>query len=480
MRSTEKATPEAEFRVSRFLHVVDGEGATDGYSVLYNALTLGVLIVSRDIADRIRFLQERGLTATVASLEDNAASHMIEELTTHRMFLGSRQSEYEDYAAAWHPIVRPRIGVLYLLLTDDCNMQCSYCYMLKGMPSGYEYSMMTQEVAEYGIDLFVHSLAESLRYGVSIPRIGFFGGEPVLNFEVLSKAVCFIEEYESTGQLPRNTLVTLNTNGTLVTPEIALFLNQHNVKVIVSLDGWQSIHDTCRVYRTGKGTFNDVVRGIETLEAAGVRPTVSCTVDHHNVDNIEEVLQWILDTFKVTAVSLNPYVAPAVRDPKRAREWANKAAKKLISCYEICRSRGIYEGRVMRYVRAFVQGHIQYTDCAGCGQQIVVDPKGNVGVCQAYCGTKQYFVPYGQAFNPLDHPYWNELRLRSPLVMPQCLDCIALSICGGGCPQSAHRQKGSIWEIDEISCIIPKEVTRYILLALLETKLKEVTGESVR
>ena len=480
MCSVEKAAFEGDLRVSRFLHIVDGVGASDGYCVLYNALTLGTVIVSRDVADRIRFLRESGTTTTAAFFDDDAAFRMIEELTRHRMFLHSSQSEYEYHAAAWHPIVRPRIGVLYLLLTDRCIMKCSYCYMLKGIPLGYDYSMMTQEIAQYGIDLFTRSLAESQGYGVSMPRIGFFGGEPLLNFPILSEAMRVIEEYKSSGRLAANTLVTLNTNGTLVTPEIARFLGQHDVRVIISLDGWQSINDTYRLYRTGTGTFDDVVRGLETLEAAGVQPTVSCTVYDHNVDNIEEVLEWILDNFKVTAVSLNPFVAPAIRDPKKAMEWASKAAEKLISCYQICRSRGIYEGRVMRYVRAFVQGHIQYSDCAGCGQQVVVDPKGNVGVCHAYCGTKEYFVPYGQALNPLDHPYWNEWRLRSPLVLPQCLDCIALSICGGGCPQSAHRLKGSIWEIDEISCIIPKTVTNFILLELLETKLKEVTNKVVR
>jgi uncharacterized protein len=465
-------------KVSRFLHVKHGEGSLSGYSVLYNALTLGVVIVPRGTADRIVSLKGGGDVDISRIFPDNflPPEEIISELKKHRILLACSDSEYQDYSIVWHTLTYSRIGVLYLLLTDDCNMRCTYCHIMNGMPENYNYSKMTPEIVKYGIDLFAKSLSKSWTYGMKEPRILLHGGEPLLNTPAIISSLDIIRNYKSAGKLPENTQVSMNTNGTLVTPEIARILAENDVKVAVSIDGWKSVHDVCRVYRNGKnnGTFYDAVRGFNILRENGASLAVSCTITPSNIDSIEEVLEWLSDNFKIASISFNPFISSEVWDREMAKEWAEKVAEKLIRCFCICRERGIYEGRLMRNVRAFVQGLILYSNCAGCGQQIVVDPKGNVGICSAYCGTKEYFVPYGEEFDPLNHPYWNEWRLRSPLVMPQCLNCEALSVCGGGCPQSAQRQNGSIWELDEIFCVVAKKTVDFLLGDILEKKLSIV------
>lgn len=462
-------------KVSRFLHIKDGKGSSSGYSVLYNALTLGVVIVSTDIANRLRLFRGKGDVETEDLFPgETIPEGIIEEFMKHRILLAPSESDYENYAVVWHPLSYSRIGVLYLLLTDDCNMRCSYCYIMNGKPPNYSHSMMTPEVAQYGIDLFIKSLAKSWTHGMKEPRILLHGGEPLLNVPTLTSALEIIEKCKAAGDLPDNTLVSMNTNGTLVTPEIALTLAQNDVKVAVSIDGWQSAHNACRAYCNGQGTFQDAVRGLEILRDNRAQLAVSCTITPYNVDDIEKVLEWLSDNFKIASISFNPFISSMVWDRDAAKEWAEKIAEKLINCFRICRDRGIYEGRLMRNVRAFVQGLILYSNCAGCGQQIVVDPKGNVGVCQAYCGTKKYFVPYGEKFDPLNHPYWNEWRFRSPLVMPQCIDCEALSVCGGGCPQSAQRQNGSIWDLDETFCTVAKKTVDFLLSDVLEKKIEGI------
>lgn len=123
---------------------------------------------------------------------------------------------------------------------------------------------------------------------------------------------------------------------------------------------------------------------------------------------------------------------------------------------------------MMRKVSAFVDGKIYLYDCGGCGHQLVVTPEKDVGVCQGFCGTKEYFVPMSSVADPADHAIWKEWRMRSPVNMLQCSNCIALGLCGGGCPYSARQEHGSIWSIDSSFCEHAISATRFLLRDLMQ------------
>ena len=149
-------------------------------------------------------------------------------------------------------------------------------------------------------------------------------------------------------------------------------------------------------------------------------------------------------------------------------DYAERVADKLISCFLISRERGIYEDRIMRKVKSYVEGRIYFYDCGGCGGQMVISPDGQVGVCQAYCGTKKYFVPLTDDFDPATHPFWQEWRKRSPISMPQCVDCVALGNCGGGCPFAAETKTGSIWNVDDSFCFFSQKVINFLVKDLMD------------
>ena len=107
-------------------------------------------------------------------------------------------------------------------------------------------------------------------------------------------------------------------------------------------------------------------------------------------------------------------------------------------------------------------------DCAGCGGEIAVAPGGEIGVCHGAVGAKDYFVPLTPQLDPHVHPYWLEWRSRSPFNMPECIDCVALGICGGGCPYEAFLQKGSIWALDERFCVHAKITLKFLIQDLYE------------
>ena len=114
------------------------------------------------------------------------------------------------------------------------------------------------------------------------------------------------------------------------------------------------------------------------------------------------------------------------------------------------------------------------SDCGGCGLQIVVSPDGKIGVCQAFCGEKNFFVTESfETFNPESHPFWKQWRHRSPLTNETCKSCIALGNCGGGCPYNAYRTKGTIAALDERFCIHARETTYFLIRDLWKRQMQK-------
>lgn len=109
----------------------------------------------------------------------------------------------------------------------------------------------------------------------------------------------------------------------------------------------------------------------------------------------------------------------------------------------------------MRKAKAFVEGKMHIFDCAAAGgNQIVIAPDGHVGICQAFLGSREYFVSQveDKNFDPATNPAFLEWKDRAPVNMDECLDCEGLGICGGGCPYNAFATEGSIWNLDKRFC----------------------------
>jgi len=442
-------------RLSRFAHFY----RLDGSLVVYNALKLGVVILSPELEPIIKALSTPKLGQEILLSDDLCSKLEKLEIIV--------PEDYDENLAR-EPFVRVLddlpIGVLYLVLTDNCNLRCKYCFETDGCSTSQK-NTMTPIVAKIGLDLFARSLGckacGDVHHSGENAQIVFYGGEPTLNPKTLIYALQYIEELKEKGGLPAETAVNINTNGTLITKRLARILAQYNVLVAVSLDGTEKQHDKMRVFPKDISSYGRVLKGVRLLKEAGARLSVSITVGPHNVDKLPEALLSVVDATGVTDVGFNLLMEGGVLD--LAPDYPQKAADALIECFRIARERGIYEDRMMRKVNAFCDGALYLNDCAGCGQQIVVTPKGQVGVCQGYLGRPNHFLEPTVSFDPRTHPLWCEWRRRSPLNMSQCFGCEALGICGGGCPRDAHLKKGSIWELDDRFCMHAKTTLRFLL-----------------
>jgi uncharacterized protein len=125
----------------------------------------------------------------------------------------------------------------------------------------------------------------------------------------------------------------------------------------------------------------------------------------------------------------------------------------------------------MRKANAFIERNVWPFDCgAAGGNQIVIAPNGDVGICHGFIADRKHFPTnvFNSNFNMSEDATYREWSMRSPLNMPQCMDCPALGICGGGCPFQAEIEKGSIWQLDERFCVHAKMTLEWLIWELLK------------
>jgi uncharacterized protein len=156
---------------------------------------------------------------------------------------------------------------------------------------------------------------------------------------------------------------------------------------------------------------------------------------------------------------------------KQTSMYYENATDFMIEAFKIFRELGLYEDRVMRKVQAFVANRLYpYDCCASGGNQYVISPKGEIGICHAYLNNNKYFSSsvFDENFqynSNENFQYWHD---RTPLLMEKCRDCECLGICGGGCPYAAEYVNGSIYELDERFCIHAKKLLMWLIKDLYD------------
>lgn len=343
------------------------------------------------------------------------------------------------------------ISIMYLLLTDQCNLACKYCFIEGAIPEGHRFSLMTEETAKAAVDLFIQKahLCSNPEHKASII---FYGGEPTLNWSTLQSTVRYIRGKIDLGELPSTLEISMVTNGTLLDENKVLFLKENKVQFAISFDGPNGYSDA-RIFHNGEKSIDNVLHSFELLRSAEVPISVSCTINLYNQKNIRDIAQWLCNE-KISSVGFNLQMDVPGKPPV-SDDLIDDAIVAMTDCYKLFRDHGIYEDRIGRKVDFFTKGQVYPFDCGGYGGQIVIAPDGQIGLCHAYLGERKYFdhnVHSTDNFNLSAHPHFTEWSRRSPLNMPQCYDCPALGICGGGCARIADIQNGTIWGLDHRFC----------------------------
>ena len=436
---------------SRFTHTFE----KDGVVAFMNALKLRPVFIVQATADKLNSSIQAGtinyFMEGANGVDSATATGIIDALREEKVLIESH--EYDDYVLSNVRNVAdsPKIRVAYFLMTDDCNLDCSYCFIKKGMAAGYVTSSMTQETAFAGLDMYARLSAGDDK---DERTIVIYGGEPLINATTTLQLINRIKEYVNIGKLHSKTITSIVTNGTLLTDEILEAIKSNGVALGISIDGFMLAQDNNRKFTSGQKSYDTVMAAVRKCRKHQVEFSISSTISWDNINNFDETMNNILNVIKPSGVGFN-ILMDKTCSASDNDDYADKAAEFIVEAFKIFRDHGIYEDRIMRKTKAFVEGKMHIFDCAAAGgNQIVIAPDGQVGICQAFLGTRDYFVSSvtEAGFDPSINAAFIEWKDRAPVNMKECLDCEGLGICGGGCPYNAFATEGTIWGLDKRFC----------------------------
>lgn len=362
------------------------------------------------------------------------------------------------------------MSILYLVLTKGCNFCCRQCFQpeRKGLIKP-DNSMMTVQTAEAAVDQFIRHIEISENLPIE-PQIQFYGGEPLMNWKTLRAAVIYAKAKIAEGSLPDDTKMSVVTNGSLLDEAKAEFLAEQGVGVGLSIDGPRELNDDYRKM-VGKqvSTYDLAQKAAQVLTDAGIQFSLSITITPKMVHDLPAAIRWAHDEMKVKDVSFNligdsslERLGEITRD-----KYAQTAAEQMVFAHILAREWSMSEDRMERKMRDFADRLFKYVDCGALGNQLVVNPHGEIAFCHADSAYEVGHVD-DSSFNMFGKMQDHEWRKALPIYMEDCQSCPALSICGYGCFHHATNRGLPVTAMDDVHCAHTKKAMEYLIWALYD------------
>ncbi len=450
--------------MSRFTHSYDlGEAVA-----LYHSLRMKPVYLSKDALKSL----QAWLASSFCDKIENAPEEILAEVQELTKFKILTQTEDEDDRVLQFvksKIPAPAVNVCYMIMSEQCNLACKYCFLGNNdcaKRSNFLLENMSPETADKAIDFFIRQIKESgLDSEENKPVLIFYGGEPMVNFEVLEHTAARVNELRKEEKCIRNIEMSMVTNGLLLNEARVSRLRELGVAIAISIDGFTEEANSMRVDVAGKPVFYRILDKLNMCKTMGVDVSLSVTLSEETIKNTKDILK-LVDTYGVKAFGFNIMMSS---DTFVLPESYNEAAAQfIIDEFVELRERGIYEDRMMRKLKSFSKAQVYFSDCAATtGGQIVIAPNGQVGICHGCLHNKQYFVAHidDDDFIAVKDENFIEWSQLTPVNHEECMDCPALGICGGGCPVNAmHLRPGNtIHSIDERFCVHSKKTLEFFI-----------------
>lgn len=454
------------FRLSRWCKYFIFENMV----AFFHSLTMAVIFIPVEKA-RI-LLNAKGKTLSFVGFDQQAIRSLVDE----GLLVRNNYNETKELFDLRERLINNvPLDMMYLLVTDFCNLRCRYCF--EETPAVFAPRCdiaMSTDISRKAVKTFAN-LVE--KYGGKNTKkiIHLYGGEPLLNFKAIQAAVEKAAELKKAKEMPEECEVVMVTNGVLLNEKVAEFVVNNNISVGISLDGPENFNNLYRIGKKKTNVFQKAVAAYNLLKRRGAKVGISATLTPEVVENFDEVLNFFTNDVEIRdGISWNIlHYNPAVPVSKG---YFQKAAHCVIKGFERFRELGIYEERMMRKLKAFINQEAMLADCGVIGNQIVVAPDGRIGVCQDFIKPRTYFdgTVMKTDYDPVRSGLFEEWKKRSPLFMEECFDCEAIAICGGGCPASVELKTGSRWNIDERICPHSKLTLQWLIQEAFSHTVKNV------
>ena len=373
-----------------------------------------------DEAKLFSLMSDCGLDDIQEVVSDLRNAHLINETDLdERLQIQSIHKEHD-----W--IGRNKVKYLSLIMSEDCNFRCRYCiHFANARHECASNPLMSLEMAASCVRQYLKLIKDN---GVRPAYINFGGGEPLLNWQTIRETIVYAEKICSDQNIPVR--FGINTNLSLMNDDIAKFLVDHDVEVAVSLDGSKEGNDKVRLSRDLSGTYDIIMRGIESLERAGQSiDGFAMTVTEANFDNVStRLIDWAYER-KMSEVRIDVDVVGLVGIPM------NTVIERLAYVRKYASTLGVSVIGFWSRPAESLGLDPRTEDVGFCGgergESLCVSPSGDVFPCgysnHLLCGYKDMSTVF------LSDNYADLLNRRDVLQSSRCGDCSILGFCRGGC-----------------------------------------------
>ncbi|MBQ8980494.1 MAG: thioether cross-link-forming SCIFF peptide maturase [Eubacterium sp.] len=363
------------------------------------------------------------------------------------------EDKFEDMAEQF----KMRQGVIKAIclhVAHGCNLNCEYCFAGKGEYGGADKGLMSLETGKRALDFLVENSGTRRNL-----EVDFFGGEPLLNWEVCKELVRYGRELEK--KYDKNFRFTLTTNGVLVDDEVIDFCNKEMGNVVLSLDGRKEVHDNLRKTPLGGGSYDLIVDKFKKFaDSRGQKDYyMRGTYTHFNTDFSNDLIHMADLGFKELSVE------PVVCSPDEPWALKDSDLPVLKEQYEILANEMLRRYRrgdgftFYHYMIDLDGGPCIVKRVSGCGvgtEYMAVTPSGDLFPCHQFVGDESFKL--GNIWDGVTNPeILEQFKKCNVYSHEECKDCFAKLYCSGGCAANAYHTTGSVNGVYGFGCELHKK-----------------------
>ncbi len=364
---------------------------------------------------------------------------------------------------------KPVIKAMCLHIAHDCNIRCRYCFASQGDFEG-DRSLMSLEVGKKSLKFLVENSGNRRNL-----EVDFFGGEPLMNFDVVKELVSYGRSLEK--EYNKHFRFTITTNGVLLTKDKIDYINENMDNVVLSIDGRPKINDLMRYTISGGGTYDIIVPKFQELvkKRKNKNYYVRGTFTKFNKDFKDDVLHLVDLGFKSTSIE------PVVGNVKEPYTFDETDLPEIFKQYDLLADELVKRNKTDKDFSFFhfnvdlSQGPCIIKRMSGCGagsEYVAITPEGDIYPCHQFVGDEEFKIG-----NILENTYDNflshEFKEAHVYSKEKCKTCWAKFYCSGGCHANAYQFNNDIRKPYDLGCEMEKkriECSLYIQSQVMEEK----------
>ena len=429
----------------------------NGYNIVLDVNSGAIHVVDDVTYDVIELFEDNSAKEIIEKLVDRYPQTEIEEAIQEVNELKDNEELFTEDTYKERIIDFKKrqtvVKALCLHIAHDCNLACRYCFAEEGEYHGRR-ALMSYETGKQALDFLIANSGSRRNL-----EVDFFGGEPLMNWDVVKQLVAYGREQEKLHD--KHFRFTLTTNGVLLNDEIMEFANKEMDNVVLSIDGRKEVHDRMRPFRKGAGSYDLIVPKFQKFAESRHQDKyyVRGTYTHFNTDFSKDVLHLADLGFK--QISVEPVVAQPTDEyalkesdlPVLFDEYDRLAAEM------VKRNKAGNGFNFFHFMIDLEGGPCVYKRLSGCGsgtEYLAVTPWGDLYPCHQFVGEEDFLmgnVYEGVKKDEID----KEFKACNVYSKEECKKCFARFYCSGGCSANSYNFNGTIDGTYEIGCKLERK-----------------------